>query len=167
MSCMVVKDSTLAEIADKLEKLMNQEGNPIWFGTCKRHKVEFALLDCLNRRGGYSRMEIFRKLHNLNLKAYAGRYREDFHPEEFPDEYLEELFARVEPVPRVQYSAGRFLLRPVDFNFIRQLDCLIYQLEEDETAKHPVTLAIKELQQDLMVYIVRNSPDYNQKSWGE
>lgn len=165
MSCMVLKDSTLAEIADKLEKLMNQKDRA-WFGVWEPMSLHEAFADC---RGPiyFDRNRIFRKLHNLNLKAYAGRYREDFHPEEFPDEYLKELFTKVEPVPRVQYSAGCFLLRPVDFNFVRQLDCLLYQLEEDETAKHPVTLALKELQQDFMVYIVRNSPDYNRKSWGE
>ena len=165
MSCMVLKDSTLAEIANKLEKLMNQKDR-VWFGVWEPSSLHEAFADC---RGPiyFDRNRIFRKLCNLNLKAYAGRYREDFHPEEFPDEYLEELFARVEPVPRVQYSAGRFLPRPVDYNFIRQLDCLIYQLEEDVTAKHPVMLALKELQQDFMAYIVRNSPDYNRKSWGE
>lgn len=165
MSCMVLKDSTLAEIANKLEKLMNQKDR-VWFGVWEPSSLHEAFADC---RGPiyFDRNRIFRKLCNLNLKAYAGRYREVFQPEEFPDEYLEELFAKVEPVPRVQVCDHRCITRQIDYDFIRQLDCLVYQLEEDATAKHPVTLALKELQQDFMVYIVRNSPDYNRKSWGE
>lgn len=84
MSCFIMSDQAHAATANTLEYILNSGFNRFGFDApdilCK------ALSDCRDRYGFYCSGLIFRRLYDLNSRAYAGRYKTvtDTTPPEMP-----------------------------------------------------------------------------------
>ncbi len=75
MSCFIMSDQAHAATANALEYILNSGFNR--FGFDAPDSLYKALSDCRDRYGFYCSGLIFRRLYNLNSRAYAGRYKTD------------------------------------------------------------------------------------------
>lgn len=159
MSCQMLSVEYIAEAANRIKVLLNQISLNR-FGFFVGKQVHEAFADCQNKYGFYQAEQIFVKLYHLNQKAYAGRYKEEYEPETFSPEQLWAIFAEIEPVPALQYSNYHAVVRPFDFQTLKMWERLHYQLLEDGTAKDPVTVALKEIVNDMCRWIAHSSDEY-------
>ena len=84
MSCFIMSDQAHATTANTLEYILNSGFNR--FGFDAPDSLYKALSDCRDRYGFYCSGLIFRRLYDLNSRAYAGRYKTDAYttPPEMP-----------------------------------------------------------------------------------
>lgn len=84
MSCFIMSDQAHAATANTLEYILNSGFNR--FGFDAPDSLYKALSDCRDRYGFYCSGLIFRRLYDLNSRAYAGRYKTvtDTTPPEMP-----------------------------------------------------------------------------------
>ena len=75
MSCFIMSDQAHAATANALEYILNSGFNR--FGFDAPDSLYKALSDCRDRYGFYCSGLIFRRLYDLNSRAYAGRYKTD------------------------------------------------------------------------------------------
>lgn len=75
MSCFIMSDQAHAATANALEYILNSGFNR--FGFDAPDSLYKALNDCRDRYGFYCSGLIFRRLYDLNSRAYAGRYKTD------------------------------------------------------------------------------------------
>ena len=73
MSCFIMSDQAHAATANALEYILNSGFNR--FGFDAPDSLYKALSDCRDRYGFYCSGLIFRRLYDLNSRAYAGRYK--------------------------------------------------------------------------------------------
>lgn len=104
-------------------------------------------------------------LHNINAKAYAGRYNE-------PDEMPFPEYPGRNTTPRSLYRRSEYAEhteRPQEWHYhlAALLDCWLYQTSEDASRDCPERLAIKAFCKALSREIIQHSPEYNLHRWGE
>lgn len=159
MSCMMLSVEYIAEAANRIKVLLNQNIMNR-FGFCVGRSVHEAFADCQNNYGFYQADLIFIKLYRLNQKAYAGRYKEEYTPETFSPEQLQEIFSQVQLVPELQYTNYHAVIRPFDFQTLKMWERLHYQLLEDATEKDPATIALGEIINDMCRWIAHSFDEY-------
>ena len=157
MSCFVMQPRALAALAQGLETVLNSGYN--FAGFEAPTTLYNALGDCSDKYGFYEEKKIFTALYDLNMAAYAGRYKEE-----------------AEPAPDWPDNVPRLLTRP-EYNgfwnpsaeywkYYKLLDCLIYQTSEDATRENPLYLALLDFSRIFAAYLVRNNAAYNTAEWG-
>ena len=159
MSCQMLSVEYIAEAANRVKVLLSQNSLNR-FGFFVGHQVHEAFADCRDKYGFYQAEQIFNRFYNLNQKAYAGRYKEEYKPVTFSPEQLQEIFSQVQTVPELQYVNYHAVIRPFDFQTLKMWERLHYQLLEDKTAKDPATVALSEVISDMCRWIAHSSDEY-------
>ena len=77
MSCQMLSVEYIAEAANRVKVLLSQNSLNR-FGFFVEHQVHEAFADCRDKYGFYQAEQIFNRFYNLNQKAYAGRYKEEY-----------------------------------------------------------------------------------------
>ena len=158
MSCFIMKNESLAALADTLEYIGNFGFNRFGFEfPASLHK---ALSDCRDRHNSYVSRLIFQRLYSLNCAAYAGRYT-DTAADILPD--MPRVSAITEPR---QYANYHETLLPWHYKFCKLLDCLIYQITEDATINDPLRLALVDFSVSYKSFLVSNTAEYAAAPWG-
>ena len=119
-----------------------------------------ALSDCRDRYGFYCSGLIFRRLYDLNSRAYAGRYKTDADttPPKMPS---------VPPLVQEREREDQHeKLLPWHYKLAKLIDCEIYQASEDATRKDPLLLALIDFSRVYTHFLVSNTADYNAAPWG-
>lgn len=157
MSCFIMEPRALAALARGMESVLNSGYN--FAGFEAPATLSEALENCRDNYGFFEEKRIFTALYDLNMTAYAGRYKEE-----------------TEPAPEWPDNVPRLLTRPAyngywnpgaDFwKYYKLLDCLIYQTTEDATHKHALYTALCDFSRVFAAYLVRNSAAYDGAGWG-
>lgn len=157
MSCFVMEPRAIAALARGLESILDIGYN--YAGFEAPATLYNALEDCRDRYGYFEEKRIFTALYNLNMAAYAGRYKVEAEPApEWPDN-VPYLLAR--PAYNGYYQPG------ADFwKYYKLLDCLIYQTSEDATYNNALYKALLDFSRVLAAYLVRNCAAYDAAEWG-
>ena len=160
MSCFIMKNESLAALANTLEYIGNSGFNRFGFEfPASLHK---ALSDCRDHHHYiYVSRLIFQRLYSLNCAAYAGRYT-DTAADILPD--MPRVPAITEPR---QYANYHETLLPWHYKFCKLLDCLIYQITEDATINDPLRLALVDFSVSYKSFLVRNTAEYAATPWGD
>ena len=127
---------------------------------CTPDSLYKALSDCRDRYGFYCSGLIFRRLYDLNSRAYAGRYKTDADttPPEMPS---------VPPLVQEREREDQHeKLLPWHYKLAKLIDCEIYQASEDATRKDPLLLALIDFSRVYTHFLVSNAADYNAAPWG-
>lgn len=165
MSCFVMNPRALAAVAQGIETGLNVGYN--FLGLSAPESLGRALEDCADKYHFYSATEIYRRLYDLNARAYNGRYYgspadpADTTPPDFPEIPAPLHYAEYDPNSRCR------VLTAEHFRYIKLLDCLIYQCCEDATINDPLYLALREWLREWQKFVVRNNPLYEAAEWGE
>lgn len=161
MSCFIMSEHSHATLADTLEYVLNSGFNR--FGFDAPDSLHKALADCRDGYGYYNSGAIFRRLYDLNNRAYNGRYKVAPSPEAdiIPDK------PAVPPLvqPR-QYANYHETLLPWHYKFCKMLDCLIYQCSEDATRADPLQLALIDFSRVYKSFLVTQNDEYYNAPWG-
>lgn len=158
MSCFILSDQSHATAANVLESILNLGFNRFGFDAPK--SLHNALRDCRDRYGFYCANLIFNRLHDLNSRAYAGRYKTE------SDTTLP-LMPDVPPlVQERQRENYHEKLLPWHYKFAKLLDCEIYQSSEDATRNDPLYLALIDLSRVYNHFLTENTDDYAAAPWG-
>ena len=147
-----------AATANTLEYILNSGFNR--FGFDAPDSLYKALSDCRDRYGFYCSGLIFRRLYDLNSRAYAGRYKTDADttPPEMPS---------VPPLVQEREREDQHeKLLPWHYKLAKLIDCEIYQASEDATRKDPLLLALIDFSRVYTHFLVSNTADYNAAPWG-
>lgn len=158
MSCFIMSDQAHAATANTLEYILNSGFNR--FGFDAPDSLYKALSDCRDRYGFYCSGLIFRRLYDLNSRAYAGRYKAeaDTMPPEMPS---------VPPLVQEREREDQHeKLLPWHYKLAKLIDCEIYQASEDATRKDPLLLALIDFSRVYTHFLVSNTADYNAAPWG-
>ena len=158
MSCFIMSDQAHATTANTLEYILNSGFNR--FGFDAPDSLYKALSDCRDRYGFYCSGLIFRRLYDLNSRAYAGRYKTDADttPPEMPS---------VPPLVQEREREDQHeKLLPWHYKLAKLIDCEIYQASEDATRKDPLLLALIDFSRVYTHFLVSNTADYNAAPWG-
>ena len=162
MSCMMMTDQAHATLANTLEFILNSGFNR--FGFDAPDSLFTALDDCKDVAGFYQAEKIFRRLYDLNARAYNGRYMDASHisPADFiPD------FPSVPPlVQDRQRENFHEKLLPWHYKLAKLVDCLIYQACEDATRNDPLLQALVDFKRVFFAFLVTNTDDYDAAPWG-
>ena len=124
-----MSDQAHAATANTLEYILNSGFNR--FGFDAPDSLYKALSDCRDRYGFYCSGLIFRRLYDLNSRAYAGRYKTDADttPPEMPS---------VPPLVQEQEREDQHeKLLPWHYKLAKLIDCEIYQASEGRHQKRP------------------------------
>lgn len=162
MSCMVMKEESLAALANAIESNLNG-GYSLW-GFEAPDSLYDALEDCRIRRW-FSAKAIYDKMYAFNIKAYNSRYAEhegaadDIPPEVDLSQY------KIHQKP--EYRNGNVIIRPWHYHLAKLLDFYIYQTNECATYKDPLWAAMLEFSNCLNRFIVRRNPEYDTCGWGQ
>ena len=161
MSCFIMSDRSQSSLADTLEYSLNSGFNR--FGFDAPDSLHKALADCRDRYGYYNSGEIFRRLYDLNNRAYNGRYKCAPGQESaiIPDKPT--VPPLVEPRERVNLHEK---LLPWHYKFCKMMDCLIYQCCEDATRDDPLQLALIDFSRVYKSFLVVNTDEYSSAPWG-
>ncbi len=157
MSCFIMSDQAHAATANALEYILNSGFNR--FGFDAPDSLYKALSDCRDRYGFYCSGLIFRRLYDLNSRAYAGRYKTDADttPPEMPS---------VPPLVQEREREDQHeKLLPWHYKLAKLIDCEIYQASEDATRKDPLLLALIDFSRVYTHFLVSNTADYNAAPW--
>lgn len=160
MSCFVLSEKALAALARGMETALNSRYD--FMGLEAPAALGEALSACADNWGFYQEKKIFYQLHALNMTAYCGRYQDE-QPTPPP------AWPELEEVPRLLQRpdyCGHWVPGPGFWQYLKLLDCLVYQVTEDATDTHPLTLAIREFSRTLAGYLARNNPAYHAAPWG-
>lgn len=158
MSCFIMKNESLAALANTLEYIGNSGFDRFGFEfPASLHK---ALSSCRDRHNSYVSRLIFQRLYSLNYAAYAGRYT-DTAADILPD--MPRVPAITEPR---QYANYHETLLPWHYKFCKLLDCLIYQITEDATINDPLRLALVDFSVSYKSFLVSNTAEYASAPWG-
>ena len=126
MSCFIMSDQAHAATANTLEYILNSGFNR--FGFDAPDSLYKALSDCRDRYGFYCSGLIFRRLYDLNSRAYAGRYKTDADttPPEMPS---------VPPLVQEREREDQHeKLLPWHYKLAKLIDCEIYQRHQKRPA---------------------------------
>lgn len=162
MSCLMMTNQAHATLANTLEFILNGGFNR--FGFEAPESLFKALDDCKDSAGFYNEEKIFRRLYDLNARAYNGRYKGAAHiaPADFATD-----FPSVPPLVQArQYENFHEKLLPWHYKLAKLVDCLIYQAEEDATRNDPLFLALIDFKRMYCSFLVTNSDEYNAAPWG-
>lgn len=162
MSCFTLSPEVHATAANSLAYILNSGFNR--FGFSAPDSLYKALERCRDRYGDFNARLIYCKLHDLNAKAYYGRYKRS--PEgvslfETPD--MPEVPELIQPR---QYANHHETLQPWHYKFCKLLDCEIYQASEDATRNDPLLLALVDFSRVYKSFLVSNADDYYNAPWG-
>ena len=158
MSCFIMSNDALAATANTLESILNCGFGR--YGFSAPGSLYKALEDCYDRYKFYCNGLIFRRLYDLNSRAYAGRYKTqvDSIPPEMPD------------VPSLtqtrQWENHHEKLLPWHYKFSKLLRCLIYQCSEDATRNDSLFLALIDFDQEYNAFLVSNTAEWAAEPWG-
>lgn len=168
MSCFVLDPHVHAAIADTLAAMLNscicsyKDG---YFGRLSIPKSLWEALEACRDSHGYreySPRKIFAALYSENVRAYNGRYRVEGEDIEVPD---------MPEVPQIyhpaEYANHHQTVQPWHTRFLKLVDCLHYQLDEDATAGSPINTALGDLSTSLCRFIARCSDAYEEAPWGD
>ena len=160
MSCFIMKNESLAALANTLEYIGNSGFDRFGFEfPASLHK---ALSDCRDHHHYiYVSRLIFQRLYSLNYAAYAGRYT-DTAADILPD--MPRVPAITEPR---QYANYHETLLPWHYKFCKLLDCLIYQCSEDSTQNDPLLHALIDFSIIYKSFLVGNTEEYHSAPWGD
>ena len=150
MSCFIMSDQAHAATANALEYILNSGFNR--FGFDAPDSLYKALSDCRDRYGFYCSGLIFRRLYDLNSRAYAGRYKTvtDTTPPEMPS---------VPPLVQEREREDQHeKLLPWHYKLAKLIDCEIYQASEDATRKDPLLLALIDFSRVYTHFLVPTPP---------
>ena len=154
-----MKAEALALIAEGIEKGLNMGYN--FLGLDAPDSLFRELRDCADRYGFYDNLAIFRRLYDLNARAYSGRY-----PYDPADPTPPEMPVLPPLLHHVEWDGEKHLLTVEHFKYFKMLDCFIYQCAEDATCKDPLFLAVKDWHKDWMRFLIRNNPTFAALPWG-
>lgn len=163
MSCFIMNPDSIRRIGYTLAEILNacKYRNVYTFDKAAANAANLPKLLAEHDRPlyGYDPESISKTLHDLNVKAYAGRYAD---PEEDPF-----------PSP----LNIRYTLRPAagacntpqewHYHLCSLLDCYLYQTAEDATLHDPLREALETFAACLKSGIVQHSDQYNKFRWGE
>lgn len=158
MSCFVMTEQATATLANTLEHVLNSGFDRFGFDApgslCK------ALEDCRDRYGFYCAGLIFRRLYDLNSRAYCARYKteSDDTPSEMPS-----VPPLVQERQREHYHEK---LLPWHYKFSKLLQCLLYQCCEDATRFDPLNLALIDFNRVYNNFLVQNTAEWDAAPWG-
>lgn len=158
MSCFIMNAETIGTLAASLEKVLNMGFN--FFGFEAPGSLFNALRDCENPRGFFDEKKIYAALYELNSRAYCARYKE-----ESADDLPKVDFNRCNIVKRAEYN-NHLIVAKWHYQLLKILDCFIYQVSEDVTRSHALTLALKDMRLVLMAFIIHNNDIYANLPWG-
>lgn len=164
MSCFVMREDSIAALSEFTAGLLNFGVDHYGFDAPR--ELAYALAGCRDPYCFFDPQKIYKVLYDLNVAAYEGRYGRDI------DGEGNELDG--EQAPKIKTSdycihdiSGGHKLAPWHFRLAKLLHCYTHQVSEDATLKHPLTLALKDLEHRLDSFIVTKSPEYEQApSWG-
>lgn len=160
MSCMIMSAKPLASLADFITSLLNAGYN--YFGMEAPSNLYRALDNCADKWGIYSERAVYDALHDLNVRAYNGRYKRENADEGSYPAYAPNTAHR--PRECVEHHEK---VMPWHFLIEKRLAFLTYQCCEDATYDTPLYKALVELEHQLDTFIVQNSNAWQSLEWGE
>lgn len=160
MSCMIMSAKPLASLADFITSLLNVGYN--YFGMEAPSSLYRALDDCVDKWGQYSERAVYDALHDLNVRAYKGRYGRENDDEGSYPAYATNTAHK--PRECVEHHEK---VMPWHFLIEKRLAFLTYQCCEDATYDTPLYKALVELEHQLDTFIVQNSDAWQGLGWGE
>lgn len=159
MSCFLMNNETISQIADFTASVMNNGFD--YFGFSGNDFLRIALRDC-KRAGFYNEKEIYNLLYIENIKAVNGRYK-DHSVSDFPE------YKKLPPVYWPQEwncEQQRANIKLWHFELLKKIDCYLYQCDEDVTAGSVLLSGMKELRSSLSDYVLFNNEFYKSAAWG-
>lgn len=157
MSCMMCSPRHIAAVSDGLARLLNGSLGCVQLAPAP--ELFEALDDCHDSCFSFDARRIFDRLQTLNAAAYDSRYEEA----PSPVYSMPETFPRF--LHRMPFEKGRYILGPDFFGFVKALDSLIYQCEEDANRAEPLLDALQNTSAALYAFAVRQSADYAAADW--
>lgn len=164
MSCFIMQAEGLAALAEFTADLLNYGFNH--YGFEAPDELSKALPGCRDPYCFFDPQKIYERLYALNVAAYTGRYRRETNGE---GRRLDgEQAPQIETGNYcIQDTSGGHKLAPWHFRLAKLLHCYNYQVAEDATINHPLTVALKKLERNLNSFIVTKSPEYDEApGWG-
>lgn len=161
MSCFIMDTNATATVAEGLEKVLNMGFNVFGF-EAPETLVEALAGTCADRYGYFDAEKIYIALYTLNACAYAERYQKGL--DDFVPAYPEKVKSLL---PRPVWDAGRFIVVPEVYHYIKLLECLIYQCNEGKTAKTAMYKGLEDFKRVLYAFVLHNSAEWKAAPWGE
>ena len=160
MSCFIMNLDALAVLANGMEKVLNY-GYEV-YGIEAPEALREALKDCADRYDCFDEGNIFHALYNLNYTAYHERYNRD------PDADATPEIPVVKGIlDRLEYSDGHRILHSNYYQYVKLLECLIYQCNEGAAAKTELFKGLEAFELVLMRFLVHNNDEWQRFEWGE
>lgn len=163
MSCFIMNPDSIRKIGYTLADILNAcKYRNCWSfdkGAAKAARLPelFAAYD--RPLYGYDPEMISKALHDLNAKAYAGRYSD---PEETPFADPANMKYTLRP-----FAGACNTPQEWHYHLASLLDCYLYQTAEDVTLTDPLREALETFAACLKYGIVQHSDLYNMFRWGE
>lgn len=168
MSCVVQKVENTARLAEFITMLANSRGKAYSGIVSESLRAAF---DVSGVYGDLSAAKVFAALREMNLRAYAGRYRMEYDPVEI-EEYapaggdnLRPEWDAGEPDGRGNYCRGHWKITPAHFQMYQTAEFYLYQCGEDATDGTPLYKGMEEFVSEFAAFIVHNLPEYVGASW--
>ena len=164
MSCMMLSSRHLAAVSEGLCFILRGAGG--MYDLVAPDCVRDAFRAASDGMGFYSSEKVFEALYSLNCRAYAGRYRQEPTGKvpDFPSD-CPFLLHRLEWTGRDKEDARGWALDAGCSRFVKLLECLLYQVEEDATRNDPLTSALRCMLQAFRSWLLSNTPEYCSAAW--
>lgn len=157
MSCTVLSTQHIATIARGIEKIINAPG----LNEFKSENLSKVFGDC-RTEGWADEEKIYKKLYELNLKAYEERYKEK------GDNYIPKPFnyPDILPFPKVSKTTfGIYELTPAHYQFLKLLESYNYQICEDGLKENEVRKELIKVVEKIKKFIINNNEEYDKAKW--
>ena len=163
MSCFILHPNSLRMIGYTLAEILNackyRKVYTFDKGAAKAANLPKLLAEYDRPLYGYDPESISKALHDLNVKAYAGRYAD---PEEDPFPSPLNMRYNLRPAAGACNTPQEW-----HYHLASLLDCYLYQTAEDATLADPLRAALETFAACLKSGIVQHSEQYNKFWWGE
>lgn len=159
MSCIILSNQRIADLAGLLETQLNAGYNYTGIGTGGDLARAFRACYSISS-GAFLREDIARTLHLLNLRAYYGRYPEETYFDDFAG-----YPAPAITLPPRKNENGLYVIRSQHHYFAKLLHSYLYQISEDAIYQTPINDALEAFSRQLDLFIVQNSPEYAAAPW--
>lgn len=157
MSCCVLSTTHIAILARGIEKIINAPG----LNDFKSENLSKVFEDC-RTEGWADEEKIYKKLYELNLKAYESRYKE------IGDNYIPKPFNYPDILPFPEVSKTTFHVyevTPAHYQFLKLLRSYNYQINEYGLEENKVRKELEKVVQKIKNFIIDNSEEYNKAKW--
>ena len=162
MSCFVMLPDALRAMGEAISTIHNRGVEYCGFD-CPQ-SLRDALAPCRDWHGEVSGKCVYEALFALNVRAVAGRYREESDVAVPDATIFPELMHPVQLVRIGNHWA--MSIQPWHYQLLKLLECWLYQTDEDFTINHPLHKGVADLVNSIQGFIVHNAAEYINTPWG-